>query len=94
MEKRTEDFIKATKKFVNVYGVEQLEAARGLAGMHRFLVNSFFGVVLRFIAILAKNYANGNYDGRNEFACYCCKVMIDALKEKDMWDDLIIEDLK
>ena len=92
MEKRTEDFIKATKKFVNVYGVEQLEAARGLASMHRYLVNGFFGVVVRFIAILAQNYANGNYDGRNEFACHLSKIMIDALKEKDVWNDLIIED--
>lgn len=34
MEKRTEEYVKAAKK---------LEAARGLAGMHRHLVNSFFG---------------------------------------------------
>ena len=94
MEKRTEDFIKSTEKFVNVYGVEKLEAARGLARMHRYLVNAFFGVVIRFIGILARNYAEGNYDGRNEFACYLSKIMIDALRDKGEWDDLMIEDNK
>lgn len=92
MEKRTEDFVKATEKFVNVYGVEKLEAAKGWANMHRYLVNSFFGVVVRFIGILAKNYADGNYDGRNEFACYRAKIMIDALREKGEWGDYMIEE--
>lgn len=91
MEKRTEDFVKASENFINVYGVEKLEAARGWANMHRYLVNSFFGIVVRFIGILAKNYADGNYDGRNEFACYCAKIMIDALREKGEWDDSMIE---
>ena len=94
MEKRTEDFVKATEKFVNVYGVEKLETAKGLANMHRYLVNSFFGVVIRFIGILAKNYADGNYDGRNEFACRLSKIMIDALKEKGEWGDYMIEGQK
>ena len=82
MEKRTANFVKATKDFVNVFGVEKLETARGWASMHRYLVNSFFGVVVRFIGILAKNYADGNYDCRNEFACRLSKIMIDALKER------------
>lgn len=94
MEKRTKDFVDAAEKFINVYGTEKLEAARGLSNMHRYLVNCFFGVVVRFIGILAKNYANGNYDGRNEFACHLSKIMIDALKEKGEWDDFIIEDFK
>ena len=34
MENRAKEYVKATKK---------LEAARGLAGMHSYLVNSFFG---------------------------------------------------
>ena len=92
MEKRTEKFVKATEDFVNVYGAEKLEAARGLAAMHRYLVNSFFGVVLRFLGILAKNYENGQYDGRNEMACRLSKMMIDALKEKGEYDDYLIED--
>ena len=94
MEKRTEKFVKAAEGFVNVYGAEKLEAARGLANMHRYLVNSFFGVVLRFIGILAKNYANGNYDGRNEMACRLSKIMIDSLRENDEWGDYLIEDSK
>ena len=94
MDKRTEDFVKATEKFVNVYGVEKLEAARGWSNMHRYLVNSFFGVVLRFIGILAKNYEDGIFDGRNESACRLSKIMIDALREKGEWGDYMIEDFK
>ena len=37
MEKRTEDFIKATEKFISCFKPEKLEAARGWAGM--YLVN-------------------------------------------------------
>jgi len=94
MEKRTEKFVKATEDFINVYGVEKLETARGWANMHRYLVNVLFGVVLRFIGILAKQYADGEYDGRNEFACRLSKIMIDALKEKGEYDDCMIEDFK
>ena len=94
MEKRTEKFVKATEEFINVYGAEKLEAARGLAGMNHFLVNSVFGVIVKFVGILAKNYENGNYDKWNEFACYCAKIMIDALREKGEWDDYMIEDSK
>ena len=94
MEKRTQKFVKAAEEFVNVYGAEKLEAARGLANMHRYLVNSFFGVVLRFIGILAKSYENGIFDGRNESACRLSKIMIDALREKDEWGDYLIEDPK
>ena len=90
MEKRTKEFVDATEKFINAYGAEKLEAARGLSNMNRYVVNCFFGVVVRFIWILAKNYANGNYDGRNEFACYLSKIMIDALKEKGEWNDYMI----
>ena len=94
MEKRTEDYINATEHFINCFGVEKLETARGWANMHRYLVNVLFGVVLRFIGILAKQYADGEYDGRNEFACRLSKIMIDALKEKGEYDDCMIEDFK
>ena len=90
MEKRTEKFIQATEDFVNVYGVEKLETARGWANMHRYLVNVLFGVVLRFIGILAKNYADGNYDGRNEYACRLSKIMIDELEKYGEWDDQLL----
>ena len=92
MEKRTEDFVKATEKFINCFGIESLEVARSWAGMHRYLVNAMFNIVVRFIGILAKNYADGNYDSRNEYACCLSKIMIDALKERGEWGDYMIED--
>ena len=92
MEKRTEDFVKATENFINCFGIESLEVARSWAGMHRYLVNAMFNIVIRFIGILAKNYEDGNYDGRNEYSCYRSKIMIDALTKEGEWDDCMIED--
>ena len=89
MENRTEDFIKATEKFISCFKPEKLEAARGWAGM--YLVNEMFMVVIRFLGILAKKYEDGNYGGSNEFSCYRAKIMIDALREKGEYDDSIIK---
>ena len=91
MENRSEEYVKATEKFINCFGVEKLKVAKGWANMHRYLVNEMFGIALRFIGILAKNYDDGNYDGRNEFSCYRSKIMIDALTKEGEWDNCMIE---
>lgn len=41
--------MKAIEKVNNCFGVEKLEIARGGAGMHRYLVNSFFGKLASLI---------------------------------------------
>ena len=66
---------------------------------HRYLQNELFKTFLHFAGQLARNEAKGNFDGRNEFACECSKVIIKALQEADLYDakfwekryDLILE---
>ena len=92
MEKRTEEFVNATEKFINCCGVDKLGAAKGWARMHRYLVNEMFGVCIRFIGILAKNYEDGIYDARNEYACAQSKRIVDALKKEEWWLDSWIDE--
>ena len=94
MENRTEEYVKATEKFINCFGVEKLKVAKGWANMHRYLVNEMFVIVLRFIGILAKNYDDGHYDGRDRYACSMSKKIIDYLKQDGSWTDYFIDDMK
>ena len=75
-----------------------LEVGVELSTDHRYLVNEMFKTFLHFSGQLARNFENGNYDCRNEFACKLSKVMIDALIKEDLyhkeyWDKLYDEEL-
>mgnify|MGYP003298018847 CR=1 FL=1 len=63
-----------------------MEVGIELTTDHRYLQNEEFKMFLHFTGQLARNYENGNFDGRNEFACKCAKVMVDALKQADLYD--------
>ena len=64
-----------------------LEVGVELSTDHRYLVNEMFKMFLHFAGQLSRNYANGNFDGRNEFACKCSKIMIDALIKEGMYQE-------
>ena len=63
-----------------------MEVGVQLANEHRYLVNEMFKMFLHFSGKLAMDYEKGFYDGRNEFACKCSKIIVDSLKESDMYD--------
>lgn len=91
---------KATKisDLVNDTCFSPLEVGVELSTDHRYLVNEMFKTFLHFSGQLARNFENGNYDGRNEFACKCSKIMIDALIKEDLyhkehWDRYYDEEL-
>lgn len=77
-----------------------LETGVQLSTDHRYLVNEEFKMFLHMIGQLSRNYETGNYDARNDFACKCSKVMVQALEEADLytrkyWEDRydeVIED--
>ena len=71
---------------VNVTTFSPLETGVELSTDHRYLVNEEFKMFLHFIGQLSRNYENGRYDDRNEFACQCAKVMVTALEEKDLYE--------
>ena len=59
--------------------------AKKMATEHRYLQQEMFKVCLEYIKVLAKNYENGIYDGRNEWACQTSKGFVDYCKENDIW---------
>jgi hypothetical protein len=77
-----------------------LETGVQLSTDHRYLVNEEFKIFLHMAGQLSRNFESGNFDGRNEFACKCSKVIIDALEKADLytrkyWEDRydeVIED--
>lgn len=74
--KKIEDLVNST--LFDGYNV-----AKHLSNMHRYLQQEFMKMVLHFFCMLAENYENGRYDGRNEYACKVAKKTIDFWKESD-----------
>ena len=54
-----------------------------LARIHRYLQQEFFKTCLTYIIVLAKNYEDGIYDGRNEWACKYAKLMLDGIRNAE-----------
>ena len=63
-----------------------IEVGVQLANEHRYLVNEMFKMFLHFSGKLAMDYEKGFYDGRNEFACKCSKIIVDALKDSELYN--------
>jgi hypothetical protein len=47
--------------------------------------NELFKAFVHFMGMLADKYEKGRYDGRNEYACQCSKICIDALTANDLY---------
>lgn len=54
---------------------------------HRYLQSEFGQTAIHFFGCLAENYEKGRYDGRNEYVSRCAKIMIDALKDADLYSE-------
>lgn len=92
MEERVNIFAKQVETFINSTSIDYKGVAKKMTQMHRYLVNQWFKVVLRFIGFLAKNYEEHLYDDRNEYACRVSKQIIDNLRENYEWVDDWIND--
>lgn len=64
-----------------------LETGVEFSTEHRYLVNKMFKMFLHFAGQLSRNQVTGNFDGRNEFACKCSKIMVDALIKENLYDE-------
>lgn len=87
-EGHEEVFARAFGDYVNsrCHGRESMEkVAKNMARDHRYLQQEMFKVCLEYIKVLGKNYADGIYDGRNEWACKVSKGFLDYCKENDIW---------
>lgn len=76
-------FARFFSDYVNNCGHNPSRAAERMARDHRTLQSNMFMVCLEYIKVLAKNYEDGYYDPRNEYACKTSKKIIDNFKEMD-----------
>lgn len=70
---------------VNSCNFNPMQVGIELSREHRYLVNQMFMMMLHFIGQLSKDYNNGSFDGRNEFACKCADKMVEALRKEDLY---------
>lgn len=76
-------FARQFSDFVNGKCHNKKKTAELMARDHRYLQSEMFKVFMEYAKILAENYENGRYDGRNEWACTAAKYMTDGLKAAD-----------
>lgn len=76
-----QEFVKQESDFINGRLHHTKEVAQAMARDHRYLVEQRFKLFLEYFKELAKNYRTGFFDPRNEWACKCARVAIDALIE-------------
>ena len=73
---------KVIEDMVNNMGFPANEIAWHLSHMHRHLIQEFMKMVFKFINVLAHDYAEGYYDGRNEWACKTASIMMKAYQSE------------
>lgn len=88
---REVEFVETESRFINGGLSHTKEVAQAMAQDHRYLVQERFKLMVEYFKELAKNERKGHYDPRNEWACKCARVAIDALVESDLlyipWDE-------
>ena len=82
-ENNDDVFARQFGNFVNGKVQSKKKVAELMACDHRYLQNEMFKIFLEYVKILAKNYENGYFDGRNEYACMASDKIIDFFKEID-----------
>ena len=75
---------KTISDMVNSSNWKPMEVGVELTTDHRYLQQQLFEMMIHFISQSSFNFDNNRYDGRNEFAMKCCKVMYEALKDADL----------
>lgn len=84
MDNKDKKFAEEFSDFVNGSMSSAKEVAKHMANEHRYLQGQMFRVCLEYIKVLSKNYENGLYDARNEYAC---KTSNEIVKKLDLFVD-------
>lgn len=72
-------------EMVNKTSFNPMQVGVEMSTDHRYLINEFFKATLHFMGQLKRDYEKGKFDDRDEFACKCSKVMIDALTANNLY---------
>lgn len=75
-------FVRQFSNFINSSNCDKIKTAKLLSKDHRYLVQEMFLLALEYIKVLAKDYEDGIYDGRNEYSCKKSSEIVDYLKLK------------
>lgn len=78
-------FVRFFSSFVNGKLDSRERVAEKMSHEHRYLQQEMFKVCLSYIQKLAKDYENGVFDGRNEWACKTSSMIVEGLKEKNWY---------
>ena len=78
-------FVNFFSSFVNGKLHSREKVAEKMSHEHRYLQQEMFKVCLSYIQKLAKDYENGAFDGRNEWACKTSSMIVEGLKEKNWY---------
>lgn len=80
-------FAREFEKFVNGRMHSAEATGREMANAHRYLQQEMFKVCLAFVGQLARNYRNGCYDERNEWASRLATEAYEHL----VWEGLVYD---
>lgn len=81
-------FARTLSDFMNGKIHDTNKAAFLMTKDHRYLVNETFKLFLRFVHFLSQDYENGNFDGRNKYACETAHTIMAALKKDHLYNVL------
>ncbi len=73
-------------EIVNSTSFNEVKVGVQLSTDHRYLVNQMFKTFLHLSGQLCRNFEQGKFDGRNEFACKCSAVIVDALEKAGLYE--------
>jgi len=84
LTEREQEFVQTESNFINGCLYNKRDVARAMARDHRYLVGQRGELCIEYLKVLAMYERKGWYDGRDEFACKCARVAIDALVKADL----------
>ena len=84
LTEREQEFVKKESDFINGGLYHKRDVARAMACDHRYLVGQRGELCIEYLKVLAMYERKGWYDQRDEFACKCARVAIDALIKADL----------
>ena len=84
LTEREQEFVQQESDFINGGLCNVAGVAAAMGRDHRYLQQERFKLVLEYLHVLAVNERKGAYDARNEWACKCARVAIEALQQADL----------
>lgn len=79
-----QEFVETESRFINGGLYHKRDVARAMARDHRYLVGQRGELAIEYLKVLAGYERKGWYDQRDEWACKCARVAIDALVKADL----------